>query len=46
MYNVPLVVRYVPDRYKTQQMCHKAILENGGTSEYAPDCCKNQQMCD
>ena len=24
------VIRYVPDCYKTQQMCNKAILENGG----------------
>ena len=22
--------RYVPDQYKTQQICDKAILENGG----------------
>ena len=26
-----LIIRYVPDRYKTQEMCEKAILENGGT---------------
>ena len=25
------VIRYVPDRYKTQQIWDKAILENGGT---------------
>ena len=27
-------------------MCDKAILENGGTSEFVPDCYKNKQMCD
>ena len=39
------LLRYVPDQYKTQQMCYKAILENGGTLESVPDCCKNQEMC-
>ena len=24
-------MRYVPDQYKTQQMCDQAFLENGGT---------------
>ena len=27
---LPLVIRYVPDQYKTQQMCDKVILENPG----------------
>ena len=31
-------VRYVPDWYTTQQMCDKAILENGGTLKSVPDC--------
>ena len=35
---VPFVIRYVPDRYKTQQMSDKAILENVGTLESVPDC--------
>ena len=25
-----VVIRYFPNRYKIQQMCNKAILENGG----------------
>ena len=25
------LLRYVPDQYKTQQMCDKAVLENGET---------------
>ena len=29
----------------TQQMCDKAILENGGTLKSVPDCCKYQEMC-
>ena len=27
---LPYLLRYVADKYKTQQMCDKAILENGG----------------
>ena len=42
---LPFVITYVPDQYKTWQMCHKAILENGGTLEAVSDCYKNQQMC-
>ena len=43
---LPFAIRHVPDRYKTQQMCDKAILENGKTLESVPDCYKNQQMSD
>ena len=35
---LPFVIRYVPDRYKTQQMCDKAILENGGILKSVSDC--------
>ena len=28
---LPYLLRYVPDQRKTQQMCDKAISENGGT---------------
>ena len=34
------LIRYVPNKYKTQQMCDKAILENGGTLKSVPDCYK------
>ena len=34
------VIRYVPDLYKTKQICDKAILENGGTLKFIPDCYK------
>ena len=43
---LPFVIRYVPDQYKTQQMCDKAILENGGTLESVPECYKNQRIHD
>ena len=42
---LPYLLRYVPDQYKTQQMCDKAILENDGTSMSVPECCKNKEMC-
>ena len=39
------LIRYVPDKYRTQQMWDKAILENSGTLKSVPDCYKNQEMC-
>ena len=44
--NYLFVIRYIPDRYKTQQMCDKAILENGGMLKSVHDCYKNQKMFD
>ena len=34
---LPYLLRCVPAQYKTQQMCDKAILENGGTVKSVPD---------
>ena len=34
------LLRYVPGWHKTQQMCNKAILENGATLKSVPDCYK------
>ena len=42
---LPYLLSYVPDRYKTQPMCDKAVLENGGTLKSIPDFFKNQEMC-
>ena len=42
--NLPYLIRYVPDQYKTQQMCDKAILENGAKLKSVPDCYKNQEL--
>ena len=33
---LPFLIRYVPNQYKTQQMCDKAILENGGSLGSVP----------
>ena len=42
---LPYLLRYVPDQYKTQQMCDKVNLENGETLKSVPYCYKNQEMC-
>ena len=34
---LPYLIRYVPDQCKTQQMCDKAILGNGGTLKSLSD---------
>ena len=38
---LPYLLKHVPDGYKTQQMCNKAILEIYKSLKSAPDCCKN-----
>lgn len=43
---LPFVIRYVFDQYSTEQMCDKAILENGGKPQFVYGCYKYQQMCD
>ena len=39
------LLRYVPEQYKTQQICDKAILKNSEKLESVTDCYKNQEMC-
>ena len=43
---LPFVIAYVPEQYKTQKMCGKAVLENDEVLESVPDWYKNQQICD
>ena len=38
------VIRYVPDRYKTQETCDEAILENDGTFESVPTATKIKKI--
>ena len=42
---LPLAKPYVPDQYKTKEMCDKAIIGNGGILGFIPDCYKNQKTC-
>ena len=37
------VLRYVLDQNKTQQVCDKAVVENGGTFKFVTDNYKNQK---
>ena len=40
----PYLLKNIPDQYKTQQMCNKAILDCW-TIKSVPDCYKNQEIC-
>ena len=39
----PCLLTYIPDQYKSQQMCDKAILEIGETLKSVTDCDKNKK---
>ena len=42
----PTTLRFVPDHFKTPDMCSKAVLMNPWTLKYVPDHLKTQEMCD
>ena len=42
---LPSVIRYVPDQYKTKEMCNRAIIENGGTLKSVPNRYETHEMC-
>ena len=42
---MPFVIRYFPDQYKTQDMCAKVIVKNGGMLMFFPDCYNNKKFC-
>ena len=44
--NLPYLLRYVLDQYKTQQMCDIVISENGRTLNSLPGCYNNKQLSD
>ena len=35
--NLPFVIMSVSDQYRTQEMCDKVILENGGMQTFISD---------
>ena len=43
--NVPWIIRHNPDQLTTKEMCHKAILENGGTLKLVREWWKFLRMC-
>ena len=40
------IIRYFLDQCRTQKICDKAILENGGPLESVPNWYKTKEMCD
>ena len=38
-------LEFVPDQYKTQEMCIKAVDNYPSTIKYVPDQYKTQEMC-
>ena len=42
---VPWVLRYVPDQYKTQEMCNEAVQRVPWVLELVPDQIVTQEMC-
>ena len=43
---LPFVIMHVPDRYTTQKMYYKVILEHAGMLRFIPDWYKNQKIFD
>ena len=41
----PYSLEYVPDRFKTEEMCNKAVRSEPYTLRYVPDHLKTQEMC-
>ena len=37
------MITSLPDRYKTQEMCDKVILKNGGMLMFVPNCYKRKK---
>ena len=42
----PLVLKHVPDHYKTQEMCNEAVQRDPWMLEHVPDQYKTQKMFD
>ena len=40
---LPKLIKYVPDQYKTKQMCDKVIIENDGMLGFISDCYKDKK---
>ena len=43
--NYANALEYVPDSYKAQKMCYKAVDSNPSAIEFVPECFKTQEMC-
>ena len=41
---LPVLIRYVPDKYKTQKMCDEDVVKNCRTLKFVPCNCKCQKF--
>ena len=41
----PLLLSFVPNKFKTHEMCDKVVGNNPQSLEHVPDCLKTQKMC-
>ena len=41
----PYSLEFVPDRFKTEEMCNKAMRREPYTQRYVPDHLMTQEMC-
>ena len=39
------MIKYVPDRFKTQEMCKELVTHKAWMLDYVPDRLKTQEMC-
>ena len=44
--NYPHALEFVPECYKTQQVCDKALNTYPFTIKFVPECFMTQEMCD
>ena len=42
----PFLLKYIPDKYKTEDMCNNAVNSKPWVLQYVPDQFKTQDMCD
>ena len=43
---IPVWIREIPDKLKTQEMCNEAMRIEPYSLAFLPDCFKTQEMCD
>ena len=44
--NCAHTLEFVPERYKTQEICDKVVNTYPSTIKFVPECYKTQELCD
>ena len=44
--NCARTLEFVPERYKTQEICDKVVNTYPSTIKFVPECYKTQELCD